>query len=169
VPLLNIFLIRLFSKLRLKRKDFQEIVRLTWANGGPSKLSGGTFPSVPSFMSNWSRRNQCGPNPIESAVAADVTRLEYTDCADDAGVVFYTIKGEGHQWPGGELIVAQWMVGRYGRSIDARRGTCGRSFVGINFQASKVGERASSGDSAPGFAFSSPSSPGLLLLNSLNC
>src|SRR5258707_8367231 len=31
VPLPNIFLTRLFSKLRLKRKDFQEIVRLTWA------------------------------------------------------------------------------------------------------------------------------------------
>ena len=43
-------------------------------NGGWSKLAGGTFPSVPGFMANWSRRNQCGPNPIESAVAADVTR-----------------------------------------------------------------------------------------------
>ncbi len=31
VPLANIFLPRLFSKRRLKRKDFQEIVRLTWA------------------------------------------------------------------------------------------------------------------------------------------
>ena len=31
VPLLNIFPTRLFSRTRLKRKDFQEIVRLTWA------------------------------------------------------------------------------------------------------------------------------------------
>jgi hypothetical protein len=31
VRLLNIFLTRLFSKMRLKRKDFQEIVRLPWA------------------------------------------------------------------------------------------------------------------------------------------
>jgi len=31
VPLPNIFLTRLFSKLRLKRKDFQEILRLPWA------------------------------------------------------------------------------------------------------------------------------------------
>jgi len=30
VPLPNIFLTRLFSKLRLKRKDFQEILRLPW-------------------------------------------------------------------------------------------------------------------------------------------
>src|SRR5216683_3069685 len=31
VPLPNIFLTCLFSKLRLKRKDFQEILRLPWA------------------------------------------------------------------------------------------------------------------------------------------
>jgi polyhydroxybutyrate depolymerase len=28
-------------------------------NGGWSKLGGATFPSVPDFMANWSRRNQC--------------------------------------------------------------------------------------------------------------
>ncbi len=90
-------------------------------NGGWSKLAGGTFPSVPGFMANWSRRNRCGPNPIESAVAADVTRLQYTDCADDAGVVLYTVKGEGHQWPGGKRVAAEWMIGRYSHSIDATR------------------------------------------------
>ncbi len=52
VPLLNIFLTRLFSKTRLKRKDFQEIVRLPWAQevpssnlGAPTKISR-VFPVV---------------------------------------------------------------------------------------------------------------------------
>ena len=90
-------------------------------NDGPSKLGGGTFPSVPGFMANWSRRNHCGSNTIRSAVAADVTRLQYTDCADDADVVFYTIQGEGHQWPGGKPVMAQWMVAPYSSSIDATR------------------------------------------------
>src|ERR1700688_1141436 len=91
-------------------------------NGGWSKLGGATFPSVPGFMANWSQRNRCGPNPIESAVAADVTRLQYTDCADEAAVVLYTVKGEGHQWPGGKKpIVAKWLVGPYSRSVDATR------------------------------------------------
>ena len=45
--------------------------------GGASKLGGGTFPNVPDFMANWSRRNRCGPNPTESAVAADVTRPHF--------------------------------------------------------------------------------------------
>ena len=90
-------------------------------NGGWSKLGGAAFPSVPGFMANWSRRNQCGPNPIESAVAADVTRLQYTNCADDADVLLYTVKGEGHQWPGGKRVPAEWMIGRYSRSIDATK------------------------------------------------
>jgi len=90
-------------------------------NGGPSKLGGGTFPSVPGFMANWSRRNRCGPNPIEYAVAPGVTRLQYTDCANDANVMLYTVKGEGHQWPGGMRLRVEWMVGPYSRSIDATR------------------------------------------------
>lgn len=90
-------------------------------NGGYSKLAGGTVPSIPGFMANWSRRNQCGANPSESAVGADVMRLQYTNCADNADVVLYTIKGEGHQWPGGKRVAAEWMLGRYSRSIDATK------------------------------------------------
>jgi polyhydroxybutyrate depolymerase len=90
-------------------------------NGGPSKLGGGTFPNVPEFFAKWSRRNQCGPNPIESVVATDVMRLQYAGCANDGEVVLYTIKGEGHQWPGGGRIAAERMVGPYSHSIDATR------------------------------------------------
>ncbi len=91
------------------------------ANGCDSKLAGGSFPGVLGFMANWSRRNQCGPNPSESAFNADVTRLQYADCADNAAVVLYTIKGEGHQWPGGKRVAAEWMLGPYSRGIDATR------------------------------------------------
>jgi polyhydroxybutyrate depolymerase len=90
-------------------------------NGGPSKLGGGIFPSVPDFISSWSGRNQCGPNPTETSLSANVVRRQYTGCADNAAVVFYTIKGEGHQWPGGTPVKAQWMVGPYSGGIDATR------------------------------------------------
>ena len=90
-------------------------------NGGYSKLAGGSFPSVPGFMSTWARRNQCAPNPVESAVVPDVTRLQYTSCADNADVALYAIKGEGHQWPGGKRVRAEWMIGRYSRSIEATK------------------------------------------------
>lgn len=90
-------------------------------SGGYSKLAGGSFPSVPGFMANWSRRNQCAPKPIESAVASDVTLSQYTNCANAADVALYTIKGEGHQWPGGRHVAAEWMLGPYNRSIDATK------------------------------------------------
>ena len=87
-------------------------------NGGKVWVSPRPFPSVPTWTANWAQRNQCGPNPIESVVAADVTRLEYANCADEAAVVLYTIRGGGHSWPGGKPL-PEWMVGPTNRSIDA--------------------------------------------------
>jgi polyhydroxybutyrate depolymerase len=96
--------------------------RLVPYNGGPGALFGirigPPFPRVPTWAANWARRNRCGPNPIEAVVAADVTRLEYTNCADDAAVVVYTLRGGGHSWPGGKPL-PEWMVGPTSRSIDA--------------------------------------------------
>jgi polyhydroxybutyrate depolymerase len=76
------------------------------------------FPNVATWTADWARRNRCGPNPVDSAVAADVTRREYTNCADNASVVLYSIKGGGHQWPGGTPI-PEWIVGPMSNSIDA--------------------------------------------------
>jgi polyhydroxybutyrate depolymerase len=86
-------------------------------NGGTSWVVP-ELPSVPRWTANWARRNRCRPNPVESAVAADVTRREYTNCADDAAVVLYTIEGGGHSWPGGKPF-PEWFVGTTSRSIDA--------------------------------------------------
>ena len=63
-------------------------------------------------------KNRCGPDPVDSAVAADVTRREYLDCAHHADVVLYTIHGGGHQWFGGQAL-PEWSVGPDRRSIDA--------------------------------------------------
>jgi polyhydroxybutyrate depolymerase len=76
------------------------------------------FPSVANWAANWARRNGCGAKPVESAVAADVTRLEYTHCTGDAAVVLYTIRGAGHQWPGGRPM-PEWMVGPASNGVDA--------------------------------------------------
>ena len=87
-------------------------------SGGSSWVSHRPFPNVSRWTANWARRNRCGANPIESTVAADVTRRTYTNCADDAAVVLYTIHGGGHTWPGGTPL-PKWFVGRTTRSIDA--------------------------------------------------
>ena len=76
------------------------------------------FPSVRKWTANWAARNRCGAEAVESAVAAHVSRLEYTKCADDATVVLYTVDGGGHSWPGGRPI-AEWWVGPTSHEVDA--------------------------------------------------
>jgi poly(3-hydroxybutyrate) depolymerase len=95
--------------------------RFTPYHGGTSWVARDhVFPSIPRFTANWARRNRCGAKPVESAVAADVTRLEYTSCADDASVVLYTIRGGGHTWPGGGPI-PEWFAGKTSTSVNASR------------------------------------------------
>jgi len=89
-------------------------------NGGTSWVVQEALPAVPTWTANWARRNRCEPRPVESAVAADVIRREYTHCADDATVVLYTIQGGGHSWPGGKPL-PEWFVGPTSRNIDATR------------------------------------------------
>jgi polyhydroxybutyrate depolymerase len=95
--------------------------RYTPYHGGTSWVARDhVFPSIPGFTASWARRNRCGAKPVESAVAADVTRLEYTGCANDASVVLFTIHGGGHTWPGGGPM-PEWFAGSTSRSVDASR------------------------------------------------
>ncbi len=87
-------------------------------HGGSSWAAPKPFPSVVTWTANWARRNRCDPKPIDSAVAADVTRRSYLGCAEDAAVVLYTIHGGGHTWPGGKPL-PEWFAGPTTRSIDA--------------------------------------------------
>ncbi len=64
------------------------------------------------------RRNRCEPAPAESAVAIDVTRIDYPNCADSAAVVLYRIQGGGHTWPGGKPL-PEWFVGTTSTGVDA--------------------------------------------------
>lgn len=92
--------------------------RLTPYYGGRTWVAPERFPSIPTWTTSWARRNRCGTNPVESVVAADVTRREFTNCADNATAVLYTIRGGGHSWPGGEPM-PHWLVGPTSNSVDA--------------------------------------------------
>ena len=87
-------------------------------HGGKSWVAPGAFPDIPKWVAHWARRNGCAPSPVDSVVAADVVRRGYTNCADDAAVVLYTVEGGGHTWPGGGPM-PEWFVGRTTRSINA--------------------------------------------------
>ncbi len=76
------------------------------------------FPAVRDFLANWAQRNGCAAEPVQSAVAPDVTRLEYPDCDESAAVVLYTLAGAGHTWPGGKPL-PEWYAGATNTSIDA--------------------------------------------------
>lgn len=76
------------------------------------------FVAARDFVANWARRNQCAADPVQSTFAPDVTRLEYPNCAEGAAVVFYTLIGGGHSWPGGKPM-PEWRVGLTSNSIDA--------------------------------------------------
>ena len=87
-------------------------------DGGLTWVAPRSFPAIPAWTANWARRNRCDPQPTESAVADDVTRLAYRDCAAGADVALYSIQGGGHTWPGGGPL-PEWFVGTTTRSIDA--------------------------------------------------
>jgi polyhydroxybutyrate depolymerase len=89
-------------------------------NGGTSWVAPDAFPDVRAWTRSWARRNRCAPDPVDSAVADDVIRRAYTNCAGDAAVALYTIQGGGHTWPGGKAL-PEWFVGPTSRSIDATR------------------------------------------------
>lgn len=88
--------------------------------GGTSWIAQRPFPNVLTWTANWARRNGCGPRPVESVIAADVSRLAYTNCTDHADAVLYTIHGGGHTWPGGGPM-PEWFAGRTSHGVDATR------------------------------------------------
>ena len=94
--------------------------RMTPYHGGTTWVAPRSFPDIPTWTANWAQRNQCEHEAVESPVAADVRRVEYTNCADDSAVVLYTIERGGHTWPGGERL-PEWFVGSTSTSIDASR------------------------------------------------
>ena len=87
-------------------------------NGGTSWVAANVFPNIPAWTATWARRNRCGASPVETAVAPDVTRRAYTNCAEGAAVVLYTVQGGGHTWPGGQPL-PEWFVGPTTQSVDA--------------------------------------------------
>jgi polyhydroxybutyrate depolymerase len=86
-------------------------------NGGKFRR-GGTLPVIPEWAAALAQRNGCteAPKSIDSHGA--VSGIEYSGCGNE--VIFYTIQGGGHSWPGGNPIPS-WIVGQTNMDIDATR------------------------------------------------
>ncbi len=86
--------------------------------GGSSTAFHLPFPAIPDWVAALAGRNQCSGAPVALPPSGDVSGIAYTGCAAD--VVFYTVAGGGHAWPGGEPL-PEWIAGRTTQDIDATR------------------------------------------------
>jgi polyhydroxybutyrate depolymerase len=88
--------------------------------GGSSPIAPDPFQNIRDWTARVARRNQCKGDPSDARIAASVRRLAYTNCAENADVILYTVEGGGHTWPGG-MPLPERMVGRTTREINATR------------------------------------------------
>lgn len=92
--------------------------RIVPFEGGPFPQADLEFPSVAEWVGELAERNGCSDTPRQIPARGDASGIEYTGCAAD--LVFYTIAGGGHSWPGGEPI-PRWIVGETSTDIEATR------------------------------------------------
>jgi polyhydroxybutyrate depolymerase len=77
--------------------------------------------SVPTAAKDWATEDGCSTTATTSQPAKGVTLTKYTRCKGTAIVELYTIKGEGHEWPGGPKLpkVLTSALGPQSNAIDA--------------------------------------------------
>ena len=78
------------------------------------------LPAVPAWVEGLAEHNGCALAPVEIPAQGEVSGVRYGGCAKNAEVVFYTITGGGHSWPGGGWL-PRWLVGHTTHDIDATR------------------------------------------------
>jgi polyhydroxybutyrate depolymerase len=92
----------------------------------------------------WARHNGCG-EPVRAETSASV-RTEWQSCRSGAPVVFHSVKGNGHAWPGGE-------PGRQGAAEPSRAFDATAEMLAFFKQHHrKVGEAVGSSDSLVGYS-----------------
>jgi polyhydroxybutyrate depolymerase len=88
--------------------------------GGPSKSFDLPFPVIPEWVAARAKLNGCDSSPEELPASGEASGVRYSGCDQGAEVVFYTIDGGGHSWPGGEPL-PEWIAGSTTQAIDATR------------------------------------------------
>ena len=69
------------------------------------------------WVADWAEANGCQPTPEPLELRGSVEGVRYTGCQDGADVVFYTVGGGGHTWPGGWPIPGG--LGKTNKDVDA--------------------------------------------------
>lgn len=88
--------------------------------GGRSGPFDEPFPVIPDWVAQYAAHNGCAATPDELPAQGEVTGVRYAQCNENTEVLFYTIHGGGHAWPGGGFL-PKAIVGHTTRDIDATR------------------------------------------------
>ncbi|MFZ1362032.1 MAG: PHB depolymerase family esterase [Candidatus Nanopelagicales bacterium] len=83
-------------------------------------INGGKTPNTPvgpamEAMEGWAKHNKCQGSPNEAA-DKDVTTFSWSECADDANIIYHRITDGGHTWPGADAAIAGFMELRLGKT-----------------------------------------------------
>ena len=86
--------------------------------GGQAGASGFSMPSIPDWVAELAQYYGCANEPNKLPAIGAVQGIQFADCAQNSDVVFYSIEGGGHSWPGGGSL-PRIIVGNTNRDIDA--------------------------------------------------
>lgn len=96
--------------------------------GGATRRNGnGRVLSAEDTARIWAEENSCDLDPVIKILpdtardGTTVTQISYTNCKEDADVVFYKIIDGGHTWPGGWQYLPKILVGKTTRDINANK------------------------------------------------
>jgi len=76
-------------------------------------------PPVADSLKEWERMLGCGPQVTTAQERNGVNELAYNQCAKGGEVVYYTVKGLGHIWPGGTNRLPEKWVGKPSNALNA--------------------------------------------------
>ena len=88
--------------------------------GGRSSAFNYSFPSIQDWVRALAKHNGCAETPAALPASGEVSGVSYSQCSHNADVVFYTIRGGGHAWPGGPAMPPA-IVGHTTQDINATR------------------------------------------------
>jgi len=78
------------------------------------------LPDIPQWVQAFAQHNGCETNPVPLPASGSVTGVRYAGGSNQADVVFYSVAGGGHSWPGGKTMPTA-IVGKTTPDVDATR------------------------------------------------
>ncbi|MGB2962487.1 MAG: PHB depolymerase family esterase [Anaerolineales bacterium] len=69
-------------------------------------------PPVEEHIQLWTGALACESQPEILTSAEGIVKVHFSQCRDNAEVVYYTLEDVGHHWPGGKVRLSEILVGK---------------------------------------------------------